>query len=177
MKARYARNSEAILARLRAVRRSKGAKAYEKRSHLTKKEIERIKYLKAYAKNREVWLARVAAYRRDHPQSPEYQRAWRRKNPAACKVLWSRRRSRKAAALGSFTAREWEGVLAEHKGCCFDCGKSGKMTVGHLIPLSKGGSNFIGNLKPQCGSCNSKQKDAIHPKAVLSLFDRIPTFP
>jgi 5-methylcytosine-specific restriction endonuclease McrA len=83
------------------------------------------------------------------------------------------RRARKRSALGFYSVAEWKALVTKHKGCCVDCGKKGNLTVGHLIPLSKGGSNWIGNIKPQCGECNSRQSTKVHPLATLSLFDRL----
>jgi len=31
------------------------------------------------------------------------------------------------------------------------------MTIDHVVPLSKGGTNYIWNLQPLCRSCNSKR--------------------
>lgn len=42
---------------------------------------------------------------------------------------------------------------------CFYCGKTGKITLDHIIPISKGGSHGVGNLVGACNSCNSSKCD------------------
>jgi 5-methylcytosine-specific restriction endonuclease McrA len=52
---------------------------------------------------------------------------------------------------------QW-GVMLERAGhTCSHCGKTGNMTIDHIIPLSKGGGYNIENLQPLCKSCNSSK--------------------
>jgi len=103
----------------------------------------------------------------------EYSRIRRRKYPEENKINCNKRRARSINAMGSFSKNEWEFLIDKQNGRCFDCGDVTKLTIGHKIPLSKGGSNLIENIIGQCMLCNNKQHTKIHPKATLSLFDRM----
>lgn len=67
---------------------------------------------------------------------------------------------RNRSALGSHTYSEWETLKAQYNWTCPSCYKREleiKLTLDHIIPLSKGGSNNIENIQPLCKSCNCKK--------------------
>lgn len=97
--------------------------------------------------------------------------AWRRKNIQ--KVLsWNRRRLlKKKAVEGAHSSEEWETLkkICDYK--CVVCGisenelkqkwnKKGfdKLTRDHIIPISKGGTDYIQNIQPLCISCNAQKQ-------------------
>ena len=41
---------------------------------------------------------------------------------------------------------------------CAYCGASGDLQIEHVIPISKGGANDLGNVVPACPSCNSSKR-------------------
>jgi len=43
--------------------------------------------------------------------------------------------------------------------CCYLCGVAPSTALDHIIPLSRGGRDSIGNLLGVCKSCNSSKKD------------------
>ena len=40
---------------------------------------------------------------------------------------------------------------------CFYCGSSNKITIDHVVPISRGGTHGIGNLVPACAFCNGSK--------------------
>lgn len=85
----------------------------------------------------------INAYRKAHPE-------W----TAECK---QRRRAIENNAEGHFTAQEWIDLKKKFGNKCAICGEAKKLTVDHIIPLSRGGSNYIENIQGLCGSCNSRK--------------------
>lgn len=81
-----------------------------------------------------------------------------------------RRRARKAGAEGFHTKEQfWELCkLAEYR--CLACKKEKPLTEDHIVPLSKGGSDWIENIQPLCFSCNSRKST----KTVDYKLTRIP---
>lgn len=70
------------------------------------------------------------------------------------------RRARTKGSVGSYTNQEWEELKAKCEFKCQMCGRHDlerKLTVDHIIPVSKGGSSWIQNIQPLCKPCNSKK--------------------
>ena len=87
----------------------------------------------------------------------EAHRRWKKKNPERMSFLKSRRYARERGAKGSHTFEQWIGLKRKHKNKCAKCFKRKPLTKDHIRPLSKGGSDFIGNIQPLCRNCNSKK--------------------
>jgi len=88
----------------------------------------------------------------------------------------NKRRSLKYLNGGTFTALEWTQLKEKYGNKCALCGvgESEKgLTVDHIIPLSRGGDNFIQNIQPLCHSCNNKKATKvfrIKPTGEFLLF-------
>lgn len=73
----------------------------------------------------------------------------------------SKRRALKKGAEGSFILAEWELLKKQYGHRCPVCNRKEpkvKLTIDHIIPLSKGGSNYIENIQPLCKPCNSRKR-------------------
>jgi 5-methylcytosine-specific restriction endonuclease McrA len=69
-------------------------------------------------------------------------------------------RARLASAEGTVTAQDWIDILERHRHRCYYCKKKTiRMTLDHVIPLSKGGRNSPENVVPACQSCNCAKRD------------------
>jgi hypothetical protein len=69
------------------------------------------------------------------------------------------RRARKRNAIGTHTVEELHQQLKRQKGRCYYCGvKLGKgrdsWNGDHVVPLSRGGTNYIDNIVISCPTCN-----------------------
>ena len=76
------------------------------------------------------------------------------------------RKAEKIMADGSHTIGGWELLKRRYGYCCPACKKKEpeiKLTEDHIVPLSKGGSDYIENIQPLCKGCNSKK----HTKIII----------
>ncbi len=69
-----------------------------------------------------------------------------------------KRRAAKHASPGSFTAEEFEALCRSYGIRCLACGDTeAALEADHVVPLTRGGSDDIGNIQPLCVSCNRKK--------------------
>lgn len=69
---------------------------------------------------------------------------------------WERARGKQRAAYRDPTYRATRAALLAY-GKCADCGSCEDLTVDHVIPLVKGGTNAPINLRVLCRRCNSQK--------------------
>jgi len=102
-----------------------------------------------------------AAYR---AANPEMISAWKAANPENCKASDHKRRARKRAAGGSFTATDIHAMLRRQREKCVVCRVdiSKNYHIDHIMPLALEGSNGIENIQLLCPTCNMS-KHASHP--------------
>lgn len=85
-------------------------------------------------------------------------RKWYRANKERALIHTHRRRARLVANGGTYTVREWRAMVSWFGDCCLCCGASERLTIDHVLPVARGGSNDIANLQPLCRPCNASKK-------------------
>lgn len=108
-------------------------------------------------------------YYREHTEEilelrKEYQKTHAEIYAAIDKAHFSRRRSRKTQAGGSYTPQQWRDLKRQYNSTCLRCGRREseiKLTADHVIPITRNGTSDISNIQPLCYSCNSKKYNKI----------------
>ena len=122
------------------------------------------------AENHDRVLIQDAAYRDANAVDlAERLRQWKLDHPESYSAIHRRAKHKRRMLIeqdgGHWTNEEWLALKHAYDYRCADCGKHEpdevSLTVDHVIPLSKGGSNSVGNLAPRCRSCNSKKNNKI----------------
>jgi len=91
-------------------------------------------------------------------QKKESDRQYRRNNPEKMMLKTQRRRAMLKNAPGDgVTTEQWKQIIKQYGYRCFYCKKENKLTVDHVVPLSRGGAHDVSNVVPACINCNSKK--------------------
>lgn len=150
--------------------RAKRKKRYqEKRDELTQKrraeyseniEESRRKRRESDARRREKINATQRAYYAKNPERwREYEREWKAANPDTVNARNQRRRALKAALPADLTREDIAALRIAQKGKCAWCGDKAKLTLDHIVPVSKRGPHTRANTQMLCQPCNSRKSN------------------
>jgi 5-methylcytosine-specific restriction endonuclease McrA len=64
---------------------------------------------------------------------------------------------KRRGASGRHTEKEWRALCSSFDERCAYCGARAALTVDHVVPITRGGSNSIENILPACMSCNRRK--------------------
>lgn len=78
----------------------------------------------------------------------------------------------KKKASGYHTHSEWAKVVNYFGNSCAYCGETHNLTRDHVVPLSRGGTNYIENIVCACPSCNSSKGN----KDMVEWYSRQPFY-
>lgn len=73
---------------------------------------------------------------------------------------------------GTFSYEDWIYIKRKSNFTCQMCGKKEpdiKLTIDHIIPLSKGGNNDVTNIQPLCKFCNGSKGN----KVILQIKNKL----
>lgn len=95
-------------------------------------------------------------YIRDKVHVQEYNKNYHATHQGLRQEYKRKYRARRKNAEGYITKKEWDELLDRFNHTCLRCGRTDiKLTLDHVIPLTRGGSHTIDNAQPLCISCNS----------------------
>ena len=131
---------------------------YHHRRGQTQKIKVAAQQKKCHDKNKKA----IAAQQHEHYQKIRdrvlaHHRLYCQKHPEQMRAKYATRRARMLGADGYFTAEEFRIKCAIFRNVCVYCGKAKQLGPDHVVPISKGGSNYIKNILPACISCNSSK--------------------
>ncbi|GAB4445236.1 MAG: hypothetical protein OHK0041_02410 [Anaerolineales bacterium] len=102
------------------------------------------------------------SYERHAEERRKYSLEYYKHFPEKSAAATNRRRALKYGSKVTHTEKEWQDLKARYNFTCLCCGKKEpeiKLTRDHVIPLTEGGSDSIGNIQPLCARCNSKKNN------------------
>jgi len=152
-KQQYGANREEILEqhRLRYLAKRDKILEYERQCYQENRE-RKLTHQKQYYRNN-----RKKRYEYDKQHSAMHQRAQA--------IV----RTRRVGAEGSYSIEELRSKFAKFDNKCVYCGDTETLTADHIIPLSRGGSNYIDNVVSACFACNNEKRS----RTAKEFFDSI----
>lgn len=113
----------------------------------TLKSAQKLAWRKA---NEEKDRAYMAAYR----EAGKMAESWQRYYATHRSERLTKTRSYYERLVGSFSEKQWRELVNRFGGVCAYCGDRPVEHRDHVVPVSRGGSNYIGNILPACAKCN-----------------------
>jgi 5-methylcytosine-specific restriction endonuclease McrA len=109
--------------------------------------------------NKAKQVAWVSAWMKGHREKMHgYYKRWYVENQDTLRHISSHRA--RVYAVSDFTFEDWLSTLEVFGRRCAYCLRDDvKLTMDHVIPVSRGGSHTVGNIVPACKSCNSKKNN------------------
>lgn len=139
---------------------------------------------KRYREQREEILAKNRQrYQVNKDKISAANKAWRAANKDKIRAYWQanpeilqQKRARRRAAkqnspINDLTREQWNEIKGAYGFRCVYCGrKMQRLTMDHIVPLSKGGAHTASNVVPACASCNASKGNRAPLKPVQPLL-------
>lgn len=144
-------------------KRLKITREYRKRNPNADRDYYERNKVTVLAKNKERAKANPEvnrrAVKRYSEKHPDHVLEWSKRNPHKAKTIKNRYRANKKNAAGGHSAAEVEALYIQQSGLCAYCGIRlfADYQHDHVVPLSRGGSDFIDNILLSCAACNQSK--------------------
>lgn len=102
----------------------------------------------------------VRKYGQSHiKELSEAHKKWKREHRDLVNAYDNKRRAIENGAIGTHTHQQIKELYEHQAGLCFHCDMelNGNFHRDHWIPLSRGGSNWISNIRLLCPKCNLRK--------------------
>jgi len=157
----YAERRESILAQRRADRAA--LKANDPARYQAFLDAKNARRRADYAARPDVWKPKLRAYYEANREAHNRRvQSWGQRNRDKRVIYVRRHEAHKRGNGGTFTDIEWQVLKAAQGYTCLRCGRREpdiKLTIDHVVPVSKGGRNSAENIQGLCHSCNSGKRD------------------
>lgn len=70
-------------------------------------------------------------------------------------------RAARLGAPGLLLEHEWSELREKYGNKCLACAATSDLVIDHIVPLSKGGNNTIGNVQLLCRACNARKSNKV----------------
>jgi 5-methylcytosine-specific restriction endonuclease McrA len=121
--------------------------------------IHRQKYAREH---REIFRKSMRKHRSKHlAEYREKSRAYQKAHPEYFRRKVQERKAKILSVGGSYTEEEWHALCKRFGNICLCCKKKKPLTIDHVVPICKGGSNTIDNIQPLCLECNQRKHNRI----------------
>lgn len=139
-------------------------RASDKQYDIAHKEERKVYAHQYNVEHHEQNRRRVARWRNDNRQYVNRRdRARRRANPETARARGVNYRAKRLGATGKINGEQLKWLLETQSGLCFYCGDTlnAGYHVDHYVPLSKGGTNEIENIRLACYRCSQRKHNTL----------------
>jgi len=140
------------------------ARACRERWKNANPEKDKAAKRKYYDAHREEEIQKVCDKQKKNPEwVAQRNKKWKAAHPEAVSQMSSKRRARIASADGRYSRKDVLEKFEQQCGKCYWCKKeiNGRYHVDHVVPLSRGGSNWPSNIVITCPHCNMSKNDKL----------------
>ena len=118
------------------------------------------KNARRYSQRPDVKAYRSAWIKANAHRVPEYNAKWLRLHPEKARLRSHQSRVRRLAVERFLVSEsDWLQLCRRFGERCAYCGDVAKLTIDHVVPITRGGRHSIGNLLPACRSCNASKNN------------------